>query len=72
MQLMALVDHDKVLRFVDKHGIAADSATYIKSKKGKPLMVLLYGSYASRNEAVAAAKQVPKNWYYYRYSMQAS
>lgn len=63
MQLMALVDHDKVLRFVAKHGIQEDSATYIKSRKGKELMVLVYGSYANRNDAVAASKQVPKNWY---------
>ncbi len=63
LQLMALVDHDKVQQFVKNHKISELSATYLKQRKGSELMVLVYGSYSNREEAVTAAKQVPKNWY---------
>ncbi len=62
MQLMALVDKPKVLRFVDKHKIADYSAVYPITRRGKVLTVLVYGSYASRTEANKAAKALPKSW----------
>ena len=62
MQLMALVDKDKVLRFVKNNNIADQSATYPITRRGKILTVLVYGSYANRAEASEAAKALPKSW----------
>ncbi len=62
MQMMALVDKPKVLRFVEKHNIADQSAVYPITRRGKVLTVLVYGSYASRTEANKAAKALPKSW----------
>lgn len=62
MQMMALVDKPKVLRFVKQHKIADQSAVYPISRRGKLLTVLVYGSYASRAEADKAAKALPKSW----------
>ncbi len=62
MQMMALVDKAKVLRFVKRHKIADQSAVYPISRRGKLLTVLVYGSYASRAEADKAAKALPKSW----------
>lgn len=62
MQMMALVDKPKVLRFVEQHKIAGQSATYPITRRGKVLTVLVYGSYVSRAEANGAAKALPKSW----------
>ncbi len=62
MQMMALVDRPKVLRFVRQHQIADQSAIYPITRRGKVLTVLVYGSYASRAEADQAAKALPKAW----------
>jgi len=62
MQMMALVDKPKVLRFVAQHKIAGQSATYPITRRGKVLTVLVYGSYASRAEVNEAAKALPKSW----------
>jgi len=62
MQMMALVDKAKVLRFVGQHKIAGQSATYPITRRSKVLTVLVYGSYASRAEANEAAKALQKSW----------
>ena len=62
MQMMALVDKAKVLRFVKRHKLADQGATYPITRRGKDLTVLVYGSYASRAEADKAAKALPKSW----------
>ncbi len=62
MQMMALVDKPKVLRFVKKHKIADQSAIYPITRRGKVLTVLVYGSYPSRAAANKAAKALPTSW----------
>jgi len=62
LQMMALVDRSRVLRFVQQHNISAQSAIYPVTRRGKVLTVLVYGSYANRAEAAEAAETLPKSW----------
>lgn len=62
LQLMALGDRGDVIRFIEKHGIAAESATFPVTRRGKVLTVLVYGSYPSRAAAGKAAAGLPRAW----------
>lgn len=62
LQLMALGDKDDVIKFIEKHGIAAESATFPITRRGKVLTVLVYGSYSSRAAAGKAAAGLPRAW----------
>lgn len=62
LQLMALVDQGDVLDFVRRHGIAADSATFAITRRGRELTVLVYGSYPDRAAANRAAAELPRAW----------
>ncbi len=62
LQLMALGDKGDVIRFIEKHGIAAESATFPITRRSKVLTVLVYGSYPSRAAAGKAAAGLPRAW----------
>ncbi len=61
LQLMALVDEKTVMGYVEKLDIAGQSAAFPATKRGKELIVLVSGSYASRAEATKAASEIPGN-----------
>lgn len=62
LQLMALSDGNDVKHFVERNKLQGQSAIYQISRKGKRLSVLVYGSYADRAAANAAAASLPKGW----------
>lgn len=62
LQLMALVEENKVLGYVDRLNIADQSATFPITRRGKVLIVLVYGSFPNRAEATKAAADIPRSW----------
>ena len=59
LQLMGARDRDRIVRFMRRHGLTGPSAIFERELKGLPWYSLVYGSYPSRDAAVAARDRLP-------------
>jgi len=59
VQLVAARNEAAIIRFIHKHGLEKDAAYYSITLKGKPWYTVIYGSYASLEEARQALRKLP-------------
>ncbi|MBI2382378.1 MAG: AAA family ATPase [Gammaproteobacteria bacterium] len=59
LQLVGLSDKAKVDAYIRRHGLSGELRVYRTERAGKPMYVLTYGLYPSRNAALAAAAGLP-------------
>jgi DamX protein len=59
LQLLAAGNLVSVQRFIKKHGLSGEVFTIQTQRKGKPWYPLLWGSFADRDAAKIASKQLP-------------
>lgn len=60
LQLIGLTDKARVKPFIQKNHLSNQAMTYTSNFKGKPWTVIIYGNYATKDQAAKAVGQLPK------------
>ena len=62
LQLLAVSDRTGIDRFVKQHKFSGDLVILTTVRDNRPMYALLYGAFVSRDQAIAAKKQLPESY----------